>query len=128
MRVYFRNPLRLGSRCGFADEFCLFDRSDRLPHKILFVIDNRDILSRQIANLVVRNFPKFLRYLRDEAEVVRDDDYAAFVVFDGTSESINRCHVQVISGLVWRSSVIRIQALDAAEKRLTEKEDVRVFH
>jgi hypothetical protein len=81
--------LRLGSRGGFADEFCFLNGSYRLPHEVLFVIDNRDILSGQVANRVVCNFPKFLRYLRDEAEVVRDDDHAAFEVFDSTSKSID---------------------------------------
>jgi hypothetical protein len=81
--------LRLGPRCGFADEFGFLNGSHRLPHEVLFVIDNRDILFGQVADFVVCNFPKFLRYLRDEAEVVRDDDHAAFKVFDSTSESIN---------------------------------------
>ena len=81
--------LRLGPRCGFADEFCFLNGSHGLPHEVLFIIYNRDILSGQVADLVVCNFPKFLRYLGDEAEVVRDDDHAALKVFDSTSESIN---------------------------------------
>lgn len=89
MRTYCWDLLRLGFRCGFADEFCFLDGGYRLPHEVLFVIDNRDILSGQVANLVVCNFPKFLRNLRDEAEVVRDDDHTAFEVFDSTSESID---------------------------------------
>ena len=89
MRVYSWDLLRLGFRCGFADEFCFLDGGYRFPHEVLFVINNRDILFGQVANLVVCNFPKFFRYLGDEAEVVRDDDHAAFEVFDGTSESIN---------------------------------------
>lgn len=89
MRVHCCDPLRLGSRCGFADEFCLFNGSYRVPHKVLFVVDNRDILFCQVPNLVVCNLPKFLCYLRDEAEVVRDDYNTAFEVFDSTSESIN---------------------------------------
>ena len=89
MRVYDWDLLRLGSRCGFADKFCFLNGGHRLPHEVLFVIDNRDVVSGQVANLVVCNFPKFFRYLRDEAEVVRDDDDAAFEIFDSTGESID---------------------------------------
>ena len=115
MRLYCWDLLRLGSRCGFADEFCFLDGGYRLPHEVLFVIDDRDILFGQVANLVVGNFPKFLRYLRDEAEVVRDDDHAALEVLDSPGESINRCHVQVISGFICKPSMMRIQTLEQSK-------------
>jgi hypothetical protein len=128
MRVHCCGLLGFGPRRGFADELCLFNGSYGLPNKILFVVDNGDILFCEVANLVVCNFPKFFRNLRDEAEVVRDDYYAAFEVFDSTSEGINRCHVQMIGGLIWKPSVIRIPTLEPVECPLTEKEDVRVLH
>lgn len=89
MRVACWGLLGLGPRCGFADEFCLFNGRYGLANEILFVVDNRDILSCEVANLVVCDFPEFLCNLRDEAEVVRDDDYAAFKVLNGTGEGIN---------------------------------------
>jgi hypothetical protein len=49
---------------------------------------------------MVCNLPEFLCYLRDKAEIVRDNYYAAFEVFYGPGEGINRCHIQVIGGLI----------------------------
>jgi len=76
-------------RCRLANELRFFNGCHGLFDEIPFVVNDGDILFREITDLVVCNFPKLLRYLRDEAEVVRDDDHAAFEVFDGTSESIN---------------------------------------
>jgi len=57
------DDLGLGFRGGLAYEFCFLDGCHGLSYKILFVVDDRDILFCEVTNLVVYNFPKFLRDL-----------------------------------------------------------------
>lgn len=89
MCVDCRRCLGLGFRRALADEFRLFNGGHRLPHKILFIVNDSDIFFCEISNPVVCNFPEFLCDLRDKAEIVRNDYHAAFEVFNSPSEGIN---------------------------------------
>ena len=89
MSLNFHNCLCLCSRCRLADELRFFNGSHGLLDEIPFVVNNSDIFSREITDLVVCNFPKLLGYLRDETEVMRDNHYTAFKVLYSTSEGVD---------------------------------------
>jgi hypothetical protein len=90
MRVNSNNHLCSCFRCRLANELRFFNGSHGLLDEIPFVVDKGDIFFREITDLVVRNFPKLVRYLRDETEVMRDNHYTAFIILYSTSEGVNR--------------------------------------
>lgn len=75
----------------------------------LLVTRNVHTLLGQVDNLLLLNLPNLLGDLRDQSEIVRDNDDTSRELLDGPGEGIDRFHIEVV-------------------RRLVEKDDRRVLH
>ena len=98
--------LGLCPRRGLAEQLGLFDGSHTGACEVPLVVDDGDVFLREVANRVVLDFPKLFGDLRDQTEVVRDDDDAALELLDGTGKCIDRGHVQMVRRLICQSEVV----------------------